>query len=283
MRTRFTAVALLAVLLSACGPMPTVTPLATIVVVVTPAATLAPSEQPSTPSPAPTVTLMHPDDVAEVDLLDERPTAVCDQDPNLPYIDAPEQRIDCYNGLQLGFRALRTHMPSIGRLYLHRGPCAALPCTQTELDTVDVIGWLGSDAFSVTITEEPFTLTVPFAGALAPWPTASSSVPPPIARPEIEGASREISRREPYPYCGRERPHDSGQPAERRLEINRCFMDGVLEGRPVEMVFIPDVIREPVVIRFDESGSIVVWSARQSSQTWSCVTLGSSVYFGLEC
>jgi hypothetical protein len=173
-------------------------------------------------------------------------------------------------------------MPSVDRLYLYRRPCAVLPCTQTELDTVDVIGWAGDDAFSVTITEEPFTLTVPFDGAIAPWPQASSSIPPPVSRLAIEGASREIRRREPYPYCGRERPHDSGQPAERRLEINRCFIDGVLEGRPVEMVFIPDVIREPVVMRFDGSGFIVVWSARQASRE-TCITLGTSVYFGLAC
>ena len=280
MQTRFAAVALAACLLSACDPMPTVTPTATVPD--TPSATLLPSEPPPTPSPAPTMALMQEEDIARVDLLDERPTAVCDENPNLPFIDAPEPWT-CYNGLQLGFRALRTRMPSINRLYLHRRPCAALPCTQSELDTVDVIGWLGDDAFSVTITEEPFTLTVPFAGAIAPWPSASSSVPPPVARPPIEGSSSEIRSREPYPYCGRERPHDSGQPAERKLEINRCFIDAVLEGRPAEMVLIPDVIREPVVIRFDGRG-VVAWSTRRSGwETWTCVTLGNSVYVGQAC
>ena len=48
------------------------------------------------------------------------------------------------------------------------------------------------------------------------------------------------------------------------------------------MVFIPDVIREPVVIRFDGSGFSVVWSARQASRE-TCITLGTSVYFGLAC
>lgn len=281
MGTRFLPVVLVACVASACAPAPTVSPTASAAVV-SPTVTIPPSEPPTTPSPAPTAELMDPDDAADVDVLKERPTAVCDEDPNLPYLDAAKPRIDCDTGLQLGFRALRTRMPSVDRLYLHRRPCAALPCTQTELDIVDVIAWLGNDAFSVTITEEPFTLTAPIAAALAPWPTASSSVPPPIARPEIEGASREIRRREPYPYCGRERPHDSDQPIERKLEINRCFIDGVLEGRPVEMVFIPDVIREPVVLRFDGSGFIEVWSARRSS--WeTCVTLGSWVYFGLAC
>lgn len=282
MRTKSVAVALVAYLLSACDPTPTVSPTATAVVAVTPAATSALSVATTTPSPAPSVPLMGEADVADVDLLIERPTAVCDQDPNLQFIEAPESRIECYNGLQLGFRALRTRLVSVDRLYLHRRPCAALPCTQTELDTVDVVGWVGDDALSVTITEEPFTLTVPFAGAIVPWPTASWSVPPPVARPTIEGASREIRRREPYPYCGRQRPDDSEQRTERALEINRCFIDGVLEGRPVEMGFIPDVVQEPVVLRFAGSGFIVVWSARQSN--WqTCITLGSWVYFGLAC
>ena len=280
MRTRFVEVALIACLLSACDSTPHDSPSAPGVVA-TPTATILTSA-PTTPSPAPTIALMGEDDVADVDVLKERPTAVCDGNPNLQYIDAPESRIECYNGLQLGFRALRTRMASVDRLYLHRRPCAALPCTQSELDTVDVVGWLGDDALSVTITEEPFSLTVPFDGAIVPWPQASSSVPPPVARPTIEGASREIRRREPYPYCGRERPTDSNQSTQRALEINRCFIDGVVGGRPVEMVFIPDVIQEPVVIRFDGSGFVVLWSARQPS--WeTCVTLGSWVYFGLAC
>jgi hypothetical protein len=221
-----------------------------------------------------------PNTIADVDLRVERPTAVCDGNPNIAFLGAPESSIACDTGLGLGFRALRVDMPAIDRLYLHRRPCAALPCTQYELDVVDVIGWLGERAMTVTIVEGQ--LTFPLDGAVAAWPAASTSVPPPIDRPLIKGAPREIARREPYPYCGRQQPTDSGQPDQRRVEINRCFIDGVLDGRPVEMVFIPEVIREPILFRFSGRGFVDAWSARNGS--WAtCITLGSSVYWGQAC
>jgi len=262
--------------------MPSVNPTATAPLAVAPTATIRPSERPATRTPTPTVHLFGEEDLADVDLYVERPTAVCDGDPNIAFLNAPESNIDCYNGLRFGFRAIRTQLASVDRLYLYRRPCAALPCTQHELDTVDVIGWQGESAFSVTMTGVYSTMTAPASGAAAPWPNASSSIPPSIARPTIDGAPRAIRLREPYPYCGRQQPVDSGQTTERQVEINRCFIDGVLEARPVEMVFIPDVVREPILIRFDGSGFVDVWSARHGS--WeTCISLGGWVYFGFVC
>jgi len=262
--------------------MPSASPTSTPALAVTPTATIRPSERPAAHTPEPTVHLFGLEDLADVDLYVERPTAVCDGDPNIAFLDAPESSIDCYNGLRFGFRAIRTQLAAVDRLYLYRRPCAALPCAQHELDTVDVIGWQGDSAFSVTMTGDYSRMTAPAPGAIAPWPSASSSIPPPIARPAIDGAPKAIRRREPYPYCGRQQPVESGQPGERQVEINRCFIDGVLEARPVEMVLIPEVIREPIVIRFDGSGFVEVWSARQGS--WeTCISLGGWVYFGFAC
>jgi hypothetical protein len=248
---------------------------------VTPTATIRPSERPA-PTPEPTVHFLGVEDLADVDLYDERPTAVCDGDPNNAFLDAPESDIDCCNGLRFGFRAIRTRLASVDRLYLHRRSCAALPCTRLELDTVDVIGWKSDNAVSVTMTGAYDRITAPVEGAIAPWPSASSSTSPPIARPAIEGAPTAIRRREPFPYCGRQRPVDSGQSGERQVEINRCFIDGVLEARPVEMVFVPEVIREPILIRFDGTGFVEVWSARQGRRE-TCITLPAWVYFGFAC
>lgn len=288
---------LLAACLAACGPSPTPRPTTTEVV-----PSVQPSNPPSTqPPPSPSlIPLMSEDELADVSVDAERPTAICDQDPSDARVDGPKSLIDCSGGLQYGFRALRTRLGSIDRLYLHRGSCAAVPCTPEELDVVSVIGWHGSDAYSVVITADPegvtvSTITAPIAGALAAWPKASSSVPPRVARPSIPGAPHELRRRAPYPYCGREKPVGvaADQPGdyELGLEINRCFIDGVLEGRPVEMIVITAVTRQPVVLRFDGSGFVTQYMQIEGTASmppgWyrreGCITLERFVYFGFAC
>jgi hypothetical protein len=233
------------------------------------------------------------EDLADVSFESERPTAVCGQDPSDAYAGGPRSQIYCHDGLALGFRALRTQMPAIERLYLQHGACTAVPCTQAELDTVAVIGWLGNVAYSVGITSDPYRISVPIPGATADWPAASSSVAPPLARPSIDGASRAIRTREPYPYCGRttrnpflgtskERPSD----AETVWAINRCFFDGVLDGRPVEMIEITAVTRQPVLLRFDGDGFITRYIRTDGVGLWRreefVVVLNASVFNGLE-
>jgi hypothetical protein len=75
------------------------------------------------------------------------------------------------------------------------------------------------------------------------------------------------------------------------VAVNRCFFDGMLQGRPVEMVMITDVTRQPVVFRFDGSGFVTRYMQEggdgSTSRAWyrrdGCEILGSSVYWGLEC
>ncbi len=273
----------LAALLSACIQSPRASPTGAIVATTAspPAATSEPSLQ---PSPSPIAKLVE-EDLPNFSLEDERPTAVCDQDPSDAYADGRRSPIFCYDGLDLGFRALRTRMPSVERLYLHRGACAAIPCTPVELDKVEVIGWHGTDAYTVLISSDPSFITVPVEGAAAEWPTAASSSAPAVDRPAISGGAREVNRREPYPHCGRERSARSGQSSERKFEINRCFFDGVLDGRPVEMIMITDVTHEPVLLRFDGHGFVTRYMQYGTPEDWyrdeGPVILGGSVFFGL--
>jgi hypothetical protein len=287
---RLVVTAAVAVILSACGPSPMPSQTATLTASTSPRPTVQPTvESQAAPSPS-SVTYLSDEELADVSIEVERPTAVCDQDPSNAYAGGPDSQITCYDGLQLGLRALRTRMTSVDRLYLHRGACAGVRCTPIELDTVAVIGWLSGDAYTVTITWETHEITAPADGAIADWPTASGSVPPQVERPTIAAAPAEIRQREPYPYCGREEPvgliTDEPGDFEHVLEINRCFFDGVLEGRPVEMVKTTDVAIEPVVLRFDGQGFVTRYMKYDTPRTWhrdqGPVILGTSVFFGLE-
>lgn len=278
-----------AVLLIACEPTPTSNPDPSVPRH-TPLSTGAPSTQSSaSPSSSP-ISLIDESDLSDASLDAERPTGICDPEPRTANPDAGDSQVFCSDALELGFRALRTVLPSIDRLYLDRQTCAAVPSTPRELDEVRVVGWLANEAYTVVIDWNDSTITKPTPGASSPWPSATSSVAPPVARPPIVGAPREVRRREPFPFCGRAKPLGFGRDEpgdyERVLEINRCFYDGVLQGRPVEMILITDVTREPAILRFDGTGFVsrYMQEGDHADRRWyrrdGTLILGSSVYHG---
>jgi hypothetical protein len=281
----------LLIIVSACGPFPT----PSIAPPSTGSSAAATVASPSAPPPS-SLGFLSEEELAPVSLEDERPTAICDTEPRTSDRAAPQSHILCYDGLEEGLRALRTRLASVDLLYLRYGPCAAVPCTQGEVDTIEVIGWSGNTASSVVITYEPRTITIPSDGASKDWPSASSSKPPPVARPSIAGAAKEMQARTPYPFCGRttrnpvlgtptERPGDSDQV----WAINRCFFDGIFAERPVEMIEITAVTRQPVLLRFDGSGFVTRYISKgvasNGSPKWyrneGPIIVNSSVFFGL--
>jgi hypothetical protein len=266
----------LAVIVGACSPMPSAEP-SKALPISSPTAmqTVGPTERPS-PSPVP---LLHQEDLPVVELEDSGAIAVCDPDPSA-FGD-----VFCYDGLRLGLRALRTLVPKVDRLYLNRPGCAAGSCIPDQVNKVRVIGWVGADAFTVFIDWDESAITEPVPGAPVAWPAAKSSIAPPVARPSIEGAPREVREREAHPFCGRAKPGDN----ERELAISACFFDAVLEARPVEMIVITDITRTPAIFRFDGQGMVVRYMEyhddRFNSRGWhraeGPVSLGHSVYHGL--
>lgn len=275
----------LALLVAACSPTPSATPsLAPSVTPPSPYPTTRPTEGPSgSPSSLP---FLDPETLAAVRLDESDVTAICDPDPSA------SGDVFCYEGLELGFRALRTTMTSVDRLYLNRPACASGVCVPDEVNRVRVIGWSGADAYTVLMDWDADTITVPIPDAAVAWPAATSSVPPPIRRPSIDNAPAEIRRREPYPFCGRAKPlgFQDEEPGDREEveAINTCFFDGVLEGRPVEMIEIPAVTRKPALLRFDGIGFVTRYLQEGDGQDrgWfrreGSLVLGRSVYGSLD-
>jgi hypothetical protein len=182
-------------------------------------------------------------------------------------------------------------MPSIDRLYLNRPACATGVCVPEEVSRVRVIGWSGPEAFTVTMDWDANTITVPAPGAAAAWPSATSSIAPSIRRPSLDDVPREIREREPYPFCGRAQPigfqDDTPEDVARVRDINSCFFDGVLEARPVEMIDVSAVTRDPAIFRFDGRGRVVRFELEGDSpgRGWvrreGWLILGGTVYWSL--
>jgi hypothetical protein len=169
-------------------------------------------------------------DLPRVELADVDATVVCDPDMSLAVSGGPEATVDCSESLRLALRALRTVTPDpVVRIYLRRPPCPSLPCSEDQLNTAEVTLWTATQAYSVWLDSRLRTVPLPSVTNDAAWPAAGNSPVPAVARPSIEGAPPEVSRREPYPYCGWAVLDDP-------LEPLRCFRDAVLAGRRAEVI-----------------------------------------------
>ncbi len=61
------------------------------------------------------------------------------------------------------------------------------------------------------------------------WPAPDTEPEPPVSRPSIQGAPRQVADRDPYPFCGR--AEMDAPPA-----VLACFRDALLSGRKAEMI-----------------------------------------------
>lgn len=217
-------------------------------------ATLYPSESPQpsastdTSQGPPQPTPLDPDDLPEASLEIEMATAICDPEQSDLDINAGESLVPCYDGLVVGLRALKTSIEDIERLYLQRPRCASTPCTTEELSTVTVTGWSDGVATSVVIDWEQNRIRPPVTDLEAEWPRPSSTLAPPVAKPEIDGAPRYVRKREPLPFCG--------NADEDRAAAMQCFRDAVLDNRPAEMLESFDVGGGTQVFRFAGQGLV---------------------------
>ena len=231
--------------------------------------------------------LLDLDALPAVSLEDADATAICDPDPSA-FGD-----VFCYDGLELGHRALRTVMTSVDRLYLNRPACASGICIPDQVNRVRVIGWSGDEAYTVLMDWDANTITVPIPSAAAAWPAAISSIAPAVRRPSLDNAPAEIANREPYPFCGRAQPiglrSDTPEKVARVNAINSCFFDGVLAGRPVEMIEITAITEQPAMFRFGGPGPVIRYLEKREGpivkRGWyraeGPIVLGGSVYWGI--
>ncbi len=189
----------------------------------------SPTSQVRSPSPSPSPSLVI-DDLPRVGLAELDATALCDAEPSQRDEHAGESAIPCSDGLELALRDLRTLTKDpVTRLYLQRPACAAVPCSEDELNTAHVTLWTASQAFDVALDARVQTVPPPSIAIDPAWPAPGDATAPAVRRPIIKGAPREVARREPYPYCGRA---DVGDPP----EVLGCFRSAVLAGRPAEMI-----------------------------------------------
>jgi hypothetical protein len=203
-----------------------------------------------TPSPAPTLAV---GDVPDGDLLDARPTAVCDPTPGQGDPDSGAASIGCGDGLTFALRAVRTMSEAPPeRIYLRRPVCAGTPCTDDELNTVDAFVWVGDRVFAMRWDWRMESIARPAVVQGDPWPTSGGSAAPEPARPKLEDAPAEIRDRARLPFCGAAGRFDPPR-------VGRCFRDAVLDGRPAEMVNTTSSSHGGEIVelyRFEGSGPI---------------------------
>lgn len=179
-------------------------------------------------------------------------TVVCDPDPDQALPRGGASQLFCADTARLGIRAMATLTGQpVSRIYIQRPVCPALPCFDAELDSATVTAWTDAGSTSFAFDIRQLTIPTPTADPAARWPSLSMAAPS-VDRPVFKGAPHVLATRTPYPFCGT--TTDQGPP-----DIANCFLSGVLEGRPVEMVDRSFGIEGGMVIsiyRFDGAGAI---------------------------
>ncbi len=163
-----------------------------------------------------------------------RLTAVCAPESDLLQRDPPRRAIFCSDSrgdaLSVGLAAIQTVVDGpIDRLYLEWPTCPATGCTDDDFQTATVVGWSNGNAYSTVVDARLLRVPVPTPEDSIEWPAFGPSEAPPVQRPTIKNAPAEIADRTPYPFCGRA---ELGDPP----EVDGCFRDAVLAGRPAEMI-----------------------------------------------
>ena len=268
-RRSFASALALVFVLSSCSS--TTTPTATPRIEPTSISVIGtPSPAIATPIPTPLLSIR---DLPHVELADVDATAVCDPEPSQGNVDAGESSIHCTDGLAVAVAVVRTvSQAPVTRLYLHRPPCAAIPCSADESSVAEVTVWTATDAFSIQLDSRLEAVPSLAATHDALWPAAGGEPAPGAARPSISGAPPALSDRDAYPYCGRAELGD--QP-----EVLGCFRDAVLAGRPAEMiqrVYGTEGGEILWIYRYDGQGRLIryahdtsVTGDGQATDTWS--------------
>lgn len=196
----------------------------------TPGLTIDPgSPVAGTPSAAPTDGVLTSD---ELPLLRPDPAtilAVCDPAPGQAFVDGGEDLLGCFDGVELGLRAVQTvtDVP-IDRAWLRRPVCSAPPCTEKQRATGTLTAWIGEVAWSTDVDARSRTATIPRSPETTTWPSQRGAVPA-IGRPKVPGAPAEVRTRTPLPFCGFA---EVGEPPPAKV----CFLAAVLAGRPAEII-----------------------------------------------
>lgn len=284
-----TAIAAIAVLLSGCaspGPTPgSATPGSPSVPGSSgsaPSATAA-SPLPTTASPvrttSPAATAIALDPAIKLDPA--RVLQVCE-----PFgRDTTEAPIACGDAIALAIQALGTRASGARRasfsFICNHSPTCPDPSPTRAWVTFSGSG-PAAEVAVVADSTNGLTVASVSSGIVGPNP---SFAPPPVARPVVNGAPKEVARRTPYPLCGDEMtkmggPYDAA--------ARSCFLNGVLAGASVEFVARSHGIEgEPTVEidRYDGTGGLWVYSGdngRWTSYRTGIGPVGGGLIFGAD-
>jgi hypothetical protein len=233
-------------------------------------ATSAPDGDSQSPSPviAPTTSPPAPLslndlDVGNTELALTAATAICEPEPAQGNPDSGRSTIGCTDGLTWALAAVRTLSDDdVTRMFLDRPGCAALRCSEAELNEADVYVWLGDQSYTVSLDMTGQAATVAAAAADAPWPTSSGSAVPPVTRAIVKAAPKVLAERDEMPFCGRTLRGDPPS-------AQGCFRDAVVEGRPAEMIDVTYTAHGERVVRlFRYTGSRPVEVYRCDGRVW---------------
>jgi hypothetical protein len=180
-------------------------------------------------------------------------TLVCGPQPRQLDEAADQVLMPCSDGLSDALWSFETAARSVDQLYLRYRACRSVPCSGDELRYADVTGWSDDIAMTVTIDTQGNTVTLPVPDPQATWPAATSTEPPPVKRPVIDGAPPAVLDRVPYPFCGNafRGVNEANEPV-----VMECFRSAVLAGRPAEMLDVFVVWGGTQILRFDGQGLI---------------------------
>jgi hypothetical protein len=191
--------------------------------------------------------------------------AVCSPKPGLAFVDGGEDRLGCFDAVELGLRAIQTVTDEpFDRAWLERHVCSAPPCTEEQLATGTLTAWVGERAWSTDLDARSETVAIPRSAEIATWPSLGGAVPA-VRRPRIAGAPAEVRARTPLPFCGFA---EMGEPPPAKL----CFLAAVLAGRPAEIVetfYGTEGGTITRVSRFEGFGAVVAYQNSVDAQAQS--------------
>ena len=188
-------------------------------------------------------------------------TAICDPSPGILAPGTGDTVFPCTDAISKGYRALSALVGRPARMRLAYPACPSAPCDRQALITATITGWIDANPWTVVLRVDEngvVMATVPSPAAGASWPVETDAIPA-ITRPVIDGAPKQVARRDAYPFCG---GVEVGAWAA-YLAGWHCFAAAVYAGRPAELL-VDAVSGEGVpiieLLRFSGTGALIAYT-----------------------
>ena len=190
----------------------------------------------------------------------------------VPALALEEARIECEDGIRLGFQTLAADAARVSRADFGFS-CEGDGCQPPSPSRAYASFWGPGVARRVTLAfSEADGLVAVASSAAGSQPAAPAFTPPAVSRPIVAGEPAWVANRTAYPLCGDE---TAGMAGPFDTAARQCFLDGVLAGQRVEFVSRSQGTEGGAFIeidRYDRSGGITAYI--MSDGAWSAYRTG---------